>query len=103
MPYCTPHELEALWCDAGLDPVHVGPAIVTAAYDGFEDLWQPLELGVGPSGVYVAGLADDQRAAFKAEFRRRLGAGDEPFRLSARAWLVTGSVPGESAAEHSFV
>ena len=66
--------------------------IVSAGYDGFEDLWQPLELGVAPSGAYVASLAPEQRAAFKEELRRRLGVGNDPFRLTARAWIATGRV-----------
>ena len=65
---------------AGLADVAVAPAVVSAGYAGFEDLWQPLELGVGPSGAYAASLAPGARAALEDELRRRLGAGDEPFR-----------------------
>jgi SAM-dependent methyltransferase len=92
MPFCTPDELGALLSGAGLARVDVAPAVVSAGYDGFEDLWRPLELGVGPSGAYVAGLSSERRAAFKQELRRRLGVGDEPFRLEARAWIATGAV-----------
>jgi hypothetical protein len=66
---------------------------VSAGYDGFEDLWQPLEVGVAPSGAYAASLAPEQRAALKQELRRRLGVGDGAFRLTARAWIATGRVP----------
>jgi SAM-dependent methyltransferase len=93
MPFCRPAELGDLWSAAGLGDVEVSPAEVAASYDGFEDLWQPLEQGVGPAGAYAASLAPEQRAALAAELRRRLGAGDGPFRLTARAWLVTGRVP----------
>jgi hypothetical protein len=55
-------------------------------------LWEPLEFGVSPSGAYVASLPPDRRAALKADFQQRLGAGDEPFRLGARAWLAAGRV-----------
>jgi SAM-dependent methyltransferase len=92
MPYCEPDSLGELWRAAGLTEVAVAPVVVTAAYDGFEDLWAPLELGVGPSGAYAAGLPPEPRAALKDEFRRRLDAGEAPFRLTARAWLVTGRV-----------
>ena len=64
----------------------------SAGYDGFEDLWQPLELGVGPAGAYAVSLARERRVALKDEVRRRLGVGDEPFGLTARAWVVTGRV-----------
>ena len=66
--------------------------MVSAAYAGFDDLWQPLETGVGPAGAHVAGLPLERRAALRAELRSRLAVGDAPFRLSARAWLVVGRV-----------
>jgi SAM-dependent methyltransferase len=94
MPCCTPHELEALWSGAGLDEARVAPVIVSAGYDDFEDLWRPLESGVGPAGAYTAGLPPEARAALKAELRHRLDVGDTPFRLTARAWIAVGRVPG---------
>jgi ubiquinone/menaquinone biosynthesis C-methylase UbiE len=93
MRYCSPDELEALWMGAGLEHVIVSDVVVTAGYESFEDLWEPLEWGVAPSGAYVASLPPDHRARLKATFQERLGAGDEPFRLGARAWLATGQVP----------
>src|SRR4029079_7836322 len=54
MPYCTEDALAGLWSAAGLADVHVAGVVVEAAYEGFEDLWAPLETGVGPSGAYVA-------------------------------------------------
>jgi SAM-dependent methyltransferase len=92
MPFCTPEELGGLWSAADLAEVDVSAVVVSAGYDDFEDLWAPLELGIAPSGAYVASLAPERRAAFKEEFRRRLGVGDDPFRLTARAWLATGRV-----------
>ena len=92
MPFCTPDELRALWAGAGLTDVGVSSVAVTAEYDGFEDLWEPLEAGVGPAGAYTAWLPADSRAALRAELRRRLGAGDRPFRLTARAWVAVGRV-----------
>ena len=90
MPFCTPGDLADLWSSAGLVEVEVAPVVVGAAYDDFEDLWQPLELGVAPTGAYAVSLPPERRAALKGEFRRRLGVGDAPFRLTARAWVVTG-------------
>jgi ubiquinone/menaquinone biosynthesis C-methylase UbiE len=92
MRYCTPEELQELWTAVGLEQVKITGVVVTAGYEGFEDLWEPLESGVAPSGAYVASLTADRRAALKAEFQQRLGAGDGPFRLGARAWLVAGRV-----------
>jgi SAM-dependent methyltransferase len=90
MPFCTPGELGNLWRTAGLAHIRVSPVVVSAGYRGFEDLWQPLALGVAPSGAYASSLPPERRAALKAELRRRLGVGDEPFRLSARAWIAVG-------------
>ena len=93
MPYCRPDELERLWHEAGLREVETSELIVEAAYSGFDDLWQPLESGVGPSGAYATGLAPEPRARLREELRQRLAVGDAPFRLTARAWCVVGRVP----------
>ncbi len=90
MPYCRPDELERLWLEAGLRDVETSELVVEAGYSGFDDLWQPLESGVGPSGAYAAALPAQRRTRLRDELRRRLGAGEEPFRLTARAWCVVG-------------
>jgi SAM-dependent methyltransferase len=92
MRFATPEELGELWSSAGLAEVTVGPAVVGAAYESLDDLWEPLESGIGPAGAYAASLPAEQRAALKGELGRRLGAGPDPFRLTARAWVVTGRV-----------
>ncbi len=92
MRYCKPDELRVLFEAAGLRSVKVGSAEPRAHYANFEDLWEPLTGGIGPSGVYVRSLDEAHRQALKAEYRRRLGVGDEPFELTARAWLATGEV-----------
>lgn len=93
MRYCNPDELAQLWAEAGLEEVATSALDVGADYDDFDDLWQPLEAGVGPAGAYVAALPAEQRAQLRDELRRRLDVGDSPFRLTARAWCVTGRVP----------
>jgi len=93
MPYCTPEELKGLWRDAGLREPAVSALVVDAEYGGFDDLWQSLEHGSGPSTAYAASLANAQRARLRDELRRRLGVGEEPVRLTARAWRVIGTVP----------
>ena len=92
MPFCTPDELSGLWAEAGVAAVAVAAAVVGADYEGFEDLWRALESGAGPSGAYAAALAPEQRAALRDELQRRLGVTSAPFRLTARAWIVTGRV-----------
>jgi SAM-dependent methyltransferase len=92
MRFCSPASCAPLWSAAGLADVAVSAVVVGAGYDGFEDLWRPFELGVGPAGAYAAALAPDRRATLKDGVRRRLEVGAEPFRLTARAWIATGRV-----------
>jgi hypothetical protein len=67
---------------------------VRASYTDFEDLWAPLPTGVAPSGAFCKSLDEERRAALHDAYRRRLGVGDEPFELTARAWAVAGRVQG---------
>lgn len=93
MRYCRPDELRDLWVAGGLRDVEVQPLTVHAAYESFNDLWSPLEYGVGPVGRYAVSLEPARRAALRDELRRRLGVSDAPFELSARAWAATGRAP----------
>ncbi|MEA2418198.1 MAG: hypothetical protein QOE60_404 [Thermoleophilaceae bacterium] len=90
MRWCGEEELAELWEAAGLRDVRFGALVVSAAYDGFEDLWAPLPTGIAPSGAFCKSLDDEGRAALREAYRRRLGVGDGPFELSARAWVVVG-------------
>jgi SAM-dependent methyltransferase len=90
MRWCGEDELAELWGAAGLRDVRFGALVVRAAYDDFEDLWWPFTTGVAPSGAFCASLDEPGRAALHDALRRRLGAGDGRFELSARAWAVAG-------------
>jgi SAM-dependent methyltransferase len=91
MSWCREGELADLWRGAGLREVRAGSLVVRARYPDFEDLWAPFPTGIGPSGAFCSALDDDRRAALRAAYRRRLGVGDGPFELSARAWAVAGT------------
>ena len=93
MRWCADGELAELWRGAGLHDVRSAPLVVRAGYAGFEDLWSPLPTGVAPSGAFCASLDPEARAALRGAYRRRLGVGDGPFELTARAWAVAGIVP----------
>lgn len=93
MRWCGDGDLAQLWDDAGLSDARFGPLLVRASYVNFDDLWSPLPTGVGPSGAFCKSLDDDRRTALRDAYRRRLGVGDEPFELNARAWAVAGVVP----------
>ncbi|HEY7004308.1 MAG TPA: class I SAM-dependent methyltransferase [Gaiellaceae bacterium] len=90
MRFADPEELVALWEGAGLGDVRSGAIAVTAAYDGFDDLWEPFLGGVGPAGGFAVSLDLEAQAALRDEYRRRLGSPDGPFELGARAWFAVG-------------
>jgi SAM-dependent methyltransferase len=92
MRWCGEGELAELWRNAGLSAVRFGALVVRAKYADFEDLWAPLLAGVGPSGAFCRSLDDERRARLHDAFRGRLGVGEGPFELTARAWAVAGIV-----------
>ena len=92
MQWCAEGELAELWRDAGLCDVRFGALVVRAEYADFEDLWSPLLTGVAPSGAFCKSLDDERRARLHDAYRSRLGVGEEPFELTARAWAVAGIV-----------
>jgi SAM-dependent methyltransferase len=92
MPFCREGELGALFEATNLLHVRSAPLRVRARYAGLDDLWSPFPAGVAPSGEFAAGLDEKGRAALRDALRRRLGVGDEPFELTARAWAVAGVV-----------
>jgi ubiquinone/menaquinone biosynthesis C-methylase UbiE len=86
-------QLRKLWQDAGLQDVRSGSLRVSANYADFDELWSPLEAGVGPAGAFCKSLDCAGRAALRAALHGRLGVSDGPFELRALAWAVAGTVP----------
>ena len=93
MRWCDEGELAELWRAAGLTGVRSGEIVVRGAYSDFDDLWSPLPTGVGPAGAFCKSLAPERQAELHDALRRRLGADDAPFELTARAWAVVGARP----------
>jgi SAM-dependent methyltransferase len=93
MPLANTAELTELWSGAGFDRVKSGEVVVSAGYRDFDDLWEPMLAGVGPVGSYCAGLPEEQRENLRQSLFRRLESPEGPFELSARAWVVRGTVP----------
>lgn len=91
MPFARPGELAALWRRAGLREVSDGAVVVSVRYESFDDAWEPFTAGVAPSGAYTASLDEARREALRTEYRRRLGAPEGSFELSARAWYAVGT------------
>jgi SAM-dependent methyltransferase len=94
MQWSREGELAELWRRVGLRDARFDALVVRAEYADFEDLWWPLPTGVGPAGAFTKSLDEEGRAQLREALRRRLGVGDGPFELSARAWAVAGRVPG---------
>jgi SAM-dependent methyltransferase len=92
MPHCTPAALRALWSRCELDDIRTDELVVDASYESFDDLWEPFTAGVAPSGAYATALEPDDRDDLRERYFQRLGAPAGPFRLSARAWFVRGTV-----------
>jgi hypothetical protein len=78
----------SLFDEAGLERTHVTTLTVRVRYASFAQWWEPLTLGVGPAGSYLASLAPDRRTALREECRRLLPA--SPVEISATAWAVVG-------------
>lgn len=92
MRYCREGELGGLWRDTGLTEVEDGALEVSATYASFDDLWSPLQDGVGPAGAYCVSLSADAQEALRDACFRRLSSPDGSFMLSARAWYAVGRV-----------
>jgi hypothetical protein len=87
--------LSELWNATRLDDVEETAIGIRMDFTSFDDYWLPYLEGVGPTGVYVAGLSDDGRDALRERLRTRVlgGQSDGAFSLAARAWAVRGLVP----------
>ena len=73
---------------AGLRQIEDGSLSVSVESPSFEEWWEPYTLGVGPAGVYVAGLDPQRQAELRERCRELLP--DGPFVATARAWSARG-------------
>ena len=80
--------LAELFRAAGLEDVEDGVLSISVEHPTFEDWWEPFTLGVGPAGIYVAGLEPEERERLREACRERLPT--PPFVLTAQAWTVRG-------------
>jgi len=89
-------QLSALWKETALNDVEETAIDIRMDFTSFDDYWLPFLEGVGPTGVYVAGLSDDGRDALRERLRNRMLGGqsrDGAFFCTARARAVRGLVP----------
>jgi SAM-dependent methyltransferase len=82
--------LGELFETAGLREIEETSLEVSVEHPTFEEWWEPFELGVGPAGVYAAGLDPNRRVELRERCRERLPAA--PFVVTARAWAARGLV-----------
>ena len=92
MRFCGDGDLVELWRAAGLRDIRFAPLVVRASYTDYEDLWSPFPQGIAPSGAFCKALSDGDRGGLHDAYRRRLGVGDGPFELTARAWAAVGTL-----------
>ena len=92
-PDRTSERAGGLWSAAGLDdsarPPRSSPRLATMGSRICGSRWSG---AWAPSGAYAASLPPERRQALKAELRRRRRR-RRAIGLTARAWVVTGTVP----------
>lgn len=93
-PFAEHGELTAVFEGAGLREVDESTLTVTAAYDGFEELWDTLATGVGPAGAFLATLSPERRDQVRDALHEQVGRPGAGFTLSGTARSVRGVVPG---------
>jgi SAM-dependent methyltransferase len=83
--------LAELFESAGLVDPQPSKLTVTVGFASFADWWEPYTLGVGPAGVYVAGLDEARRSELMAHCEKLLPPA--PFDVPASAWCVLARAP----------
>lgn len=81
-------DLTELFESVGLRGVEETALSVGLEHPSFEEWWEPFTFGVGPAGVYVAGLGAEHQARLREQCREALP--EAPFVLAARAWTARG-------------
>jgi ubiquinone/menaquinone biosynthesis C-methylase UbiE len=80
--------LAQLFAAAGLRDIKSTSVRARLEHATFESWWQPFELGVGPTGVYLAGVDEARRAAVRERARALMPKA--PFTHDVRAWAARG-------------
>jgi SAM-dependent methyltransferase len=95
--FLRPGSLETLWTETGLTDVRGQSLAIDMTFSDFDDYWQPL-LGTGQtfSKYFGALSAADQLRTYEAVRAAFLvGDDDGPRSFAARAFAVSGRVPGD--------
>ena len=81
-------DLTKLFEGAGLREIKETALPVSLEHSSFDEWWEPYTMGVGPVGVYAAGLEPERLAELRALCREKLP--EAPFTLTSRAWSARG-------------
>ncbi len=79
-------DLAGILAAAGLAGVATTELAAEAAHASFDEWWQPFELGVGPTGVYLQGLDAATRARIRERARRFFPEG--PLTVTWYVWAA---------------
>lgn len=90
LPGARAGHLAELFGAAGLREVEDTTLSVSVEHPSFEEWWEPFTLGVGPAGVYAAGLDSGRQDELRERCRDLLPAA--PFVLTVLAWAARGLV-----------
>ena len=92
MRFGEPEEVVQLWEGAGLRGVEGGEIVVSAAYERFDDLWEPFTRGVGPCGGVMRLRSSRRRCQLFATSTTGNGSAllRAPSSSTARAWYAVG-------------
>ena len=80
--------LEELFEAAGLQKIEATILSVSVEHPTFQEWWEPFTFGVGPAGIYTAGLDPDRQGQLRNLCHERFP--NEPFIVTARAWAARG-------------
>jgi SAM-dependent methyltransferase len=87
LPGTRDGHLVELFEHAGLSTARQTILAVRASFADIDEWWQPLTLGVGPAGAYVATLDADHRTELRARCAALLATGH--FDIEANAWAAS--------------
>ncbi len=90
LPGARAGDLARIFVEAGLDDVTESELSVEAAFETFEEWWEPYTFGIGPLGECVAGLDATSRARLRSRCAEALPA--PPFTVRATVWAVRARV-----------
>lgn len=90
-PLCHPHNLYAMWEQAGFKDIVVEAIDIPTIFDTFEEYWEPFMIGNFPAPNYLKKLNPIQQDKFKQHIRKTLPIeADGSIHLIGRVWAIRG-------------